>query len=228
MENRSAPYPIVRLDEARIRLVRLPGLAAPLRLAVPPSPDALLERMDVDAPGAEERIPYWSELWPSAEGLARFLLAGRGPRRPGRVLEIGCGLGLVGLVALRLGWDATLTDKEPEAVRWARRNLALNHLPPARARILDWRDPPHERWDTILAADVLYERPFGAALAAFFQSALAPGGRALVAEPGRPVGQRSLADLGGSFAVRPQPVRTAGARVRVLVIERAAPVARGR
>lgn len=221
MEKRSAPYPIASLDEARTRIVRLPCLGAPLRLAVPPSTDDLLERLDVDAPGAEERIPYWAELWPSAEGLARFILAGRGPRRPGRVLEIGCGLGLAGLVALRLGWDATLTDKEPEAVRWTRHNLALNGLPPERARVLDWRDPPGERWDTVLAADVLYERPFGAALGAFLGAALAPGGRALVAEPGRPVGLRALAGVGGGFTMRSRPVRMAGASVRVLIVERA-------
>jgi len=45
----------------------------------------------------DERLPYWAELWPSAEALSRFLF--RNPHLvAGRsVLELGCGLGLTSL-----------------------------------------------------------------------------------------------------------------------------------
>ncbi len=181
------------LGEGRLRIVRLAGLQTPLRLLTPPSVDELLDRIDVSAPDAEDRIPYWAELWPSGAGLAHWLLAGGGPRRPGRALEIGCGLGLVGLVALRLGWDIVLSDRDETACLWAARNLALNGFDPDRVRRLDWREAAAERFDSILGADVLYERAFAPPLLRFLDSALAPGGRALLAEPGRPVAEDALA-----------------------------------
>ena len=58
--------------------------------------DVLLEEIDPVSFAEDERLPYWAELWPSAVALARYAiqhldLTGR------RVLELGCGLGLVGV-----------------------------------------------------------------------------------------------------------------------------------
>jgi predicted nicotinamide N-methyase len=192
---------------ARQRRLRLPGLGAPLLIRAPASVDAILDRLDPAAPGAEDRIPYWAELWPSADALARFLLAGGGPRRPGAALEIGCGLGLVGLVALRLGWDLSLSDKDPEACAWAARNLRLNGFDERRVFHLDWRDPPPDRYDAILASDVLYERESAEPLARFLDAALAPRAWALIAEPGRPISEPALDLLALRFACRLLPAR---------------------
>jgi predicted nicotinamide N-methyase len=212
--------------DARTFTLKMPGLAPPLRLWRPPSVDALLERMDVDAPGAEERIPYWAELWPSAEGLARWLLAGRGPRRPGRALEIGCGLGLAGLVALRAGWDLRLGDRDPEAVRWAAANLARNGFSPARAVPVDWNAPPPGRVDTVLAADVLYEAAFAGPLLRFLDAALAPRGLAVIAEPGRPVADAFLGACRREFELSVKPWRSRGGGrwrpLRILTLRRRA------
>jgi hypothetical protein len=60
-------------------VLRLPGLPGALRLLRPPSVDALLERLDPAAPGADARIPYWAELWPSSLALAAWLLRGAAP-----------------------------------------------------------------------------------------------------------------------------------------------------
>lgn len=198
-----------RLGELPLRAqtLRLPELRGALRLLRPPSVDSLLETLDAEAPGAEERIPYWAELWPSSLALAGWLIGGRGPRRPGPALELGCGLGLAGLVALRLGWDIELADRDPQACALARGNLAQNGLDPRRVRELDWNGPPPARYATLIAADILYERAFAEPLARFLAAALLPGGRAYFVEPGRPVAEACLARLGVDFAISIRPLR---------------------
>ena len=121
-----------------------------LSLLRPVSPDALL---DEDAFARDEFLPYWAELWPAATALAAALpdVAGL------RVVELGCGLGLPSLVAAARGADVTASDWAEDAVELLRENAARNGLA-LRAEVRDWREPWPERFDVVLAADVLYER----------------------------------------------------------------------
>ena len=121
-----------------------------LSLLRPAAPDALL---DEQAFARDEFLPYWAELWPAATALASALpnLAGL------RVIELGCGLGLPSLVAAARGADVTATDWADDAVALLRENAARNGLT-LRAEVWDWREPRLERFDVVLAADVLYER----------------------------------------------------------------------
>ena len=83
-------------------------------------PDALLDALTQEEfDGSGGRMPYWGTVWPSALALAEKVL--RSPSLEGRrVLDLGCGLGLVGLAALERGAHVTFLDWEPEAVRLAR------------------------------------------------------------------------------------------------------------
>jgi predicted nicotinamide N-methyase len=128
----------VRVGEVELSLLR------------PVSPDALL---DEDAFARDEFLPYWAELWPAATALAVALpdVAGL------RVVELGCGLGLPSLVAAARGADVTASDWAEDAVELLRENAARNGLA-LRAEVRDWREPWPERFDVVIAADVLYER----------------------------------------------------------------------
>ena len=147
--------------------------------------EALLADIEPITFAEDERLPYWAELWPSAVALSHYLLThldleGR------RVLELGCGLGLVSVVAALHGARVLCTDYEQAALAFARRNVRGNACRGVRFRLVDWHRPAlRRRYDCILAADVIYEARSFAPLAALLQRYLARGGMAVIAEPGR-------------------------------------------
>src|SRR5579862_7146685 len=69
----------------------------------PGGSDDLLRHPAVQAAfAADEYLPYWADLWPAARMLAKAVL--HEPWTPGtEALEVGCGLGLPGIVALAQG-----------------------------------------------------------------------------------------------------------------------------
>ncbi|HEX7242323.1 MAG TPA: class I SAM-dependent methyltransferase, partial [Longimicrobiaceae bacterium] len=120
-----------------------------------------------------------------ARALARRLLDG--PLPAGPVLELGCGVALPSLALLRRGAEVTATDYYADALLFARANAERNGVGELRTALLDWRDLPPEprRFATVLAADVLYEARNAETLAGLLPRVVAPGGSALVADPGR-------------------------------------------
>jgi predicted nicotinamide N-methyase len=151
-------------------------------LETPRSADELINEIDFER---DERLPYWADVWPSSTALATVVseLDGEGKR----ALELGCGLGLVTVAALRAGFDVLATDYYEDALLFARRNgLSATGREP-RTRHVDWRAFPADlgRFDLVLASDVLYEREYATLVAEAIVASLAPGGVALVADPGR-------------------------------------------
>ncbi len=148
----------------------------------PRSAEDLISEADFEH---DERLPYWADLWPSAIVLATEVsgLPGAGLR----ALELGCGLGLPALAAANAGFSVTATDYYEDALRFARRNAVRNLGRDLATRLVDWRALPDDlgRFDLVLAADVLYERPYAPLVARAVLQSLAPGGVALVADPGR-------------------------------------------
>jgi predicted nicotinamide N-methyase len=152
-----------------------------VRMLLPRAADELIDEAEFEA---DERLPYWADLWPSARGLTRHLLDRPPPER--RILELGAGVALPSLALRSLGADPLATDYYADALRFAEANAARNGLAPLRAALLDWRDPsPAERFELVVAADVVYEQRNGLALAALLPRILADGGRMLLADPGR-------------------------------------------
>ena len=162
------------------RLIEIDG--KPLRIWRPPDMESLIDLVAFDA---DERIPYWADVWESAIVLGEELatLPGGGHS----LLELGCGLGLPSLVAARAGFAVTATDYEEPALEGVRYNAAQNGISTIETRVLDWRNIPADlgRFDRVVAADVLYESHHAAALAGVIARTLAPGGQALVADPCR-------------------------------------------
>jgi len=163
--------------------------------------DALLSLMSADAD-----IPYGLLLWESAVALAQELeqqpqlVAGR------RVLELGAGVGLPGLVARRLGGRVHQTDKAEDTLRVAARNERENGLSGVERFAADWTHWTHtERYDVIIGADIFYETAMHSVLASIVERSIAPHGTVLVADPGRPQAiafLSTLEDKGTRFGLR--------------------------
>jgi predicted nicotinamide N-methyase len=160
--------------------VALPGGAVSIER--PRSADELISEKDFEK---DERLPYWADVWPSSTALAATVAALDGHGK--RALELGCGVGLVTVAALRTGYDVLATDYYEDALLFARRN-ALRAIGREPATLLvDWRALPAGlgRFDLVLASDVLYEREYATLIADALVATLSPRGVALIADPGR-------------------------------------------
>src|SRR5262245_4113936 len=82
-----------------------------------------------------EESPYWAHLWTGALTLARYVEE-RVNCRDLDVLDLGCGLGLTGIVAALKGGKVTFADKEPAALAFATVNAQLNDCPLFEAKII--------------------------------------------------------------------------------------------
>jgi predicted nicotinamide N-methyase len=165
-------------------------------------------------------LPYWAELWDSAQGMGAYLERSQ-TLQDTTVLDLGCGMGLSGTVAAALGARVLFADLEAAALLFAR----LNSLPFAervRARRLDWRSEQlDERFGVILGADILYERKQWDHLEPFWRAHLTPGGRVVLGEPGRPTGEmfpQWIRERGWELTIAEQPVPARERPIRLLTL----------
>jgi predicted nicotinamide N-methyase len=161
------------------------------RLVTIKDSNTLVEAIDPETFAGDERFPYWADLWVSAVVLASRL---PGPMAGLRVLELGCGLGLAGIAAARAGAEVTMTDYEPDALQFAAENVSRNLDPEEQKQVtvreMDWRAPALDgSYDLVIGADIVYERRFFVPLLTLLDRALRPGGKVLLTEPDRTVGQ---------------------------------------
>jgi predicted nicotinamide N-methyase len=125
--------------------------------------------------------PYWAHLWSGALVLAEAV-----PRGAGAVVELGCGLGLPGLVAAGRGARVTFVDRVAAPLAFVRASAQANGLGAVACVVADAAAPAlRARVDLVLAAELLYDRAAFAPLATALGAYLAPGGRALLADARR-------------------------------------------
>lgn len=157
----------------------------PLLLQRPADPDLFLDDPDVVAANARnDYMPYWAFLWPSAVKMAQTLTQAPWPVGS-RVLELGAGLGLVGLAAMLRGDQVTFSDYDATALQVCRINAILNGLPDPPILQLDWREPTNQQFDVIIGCEVTYDGPLHGVLLDLLDRMLAPGGVCWLADPGR-------------------------------------------
>lgn len=179
----TAAHPLVRELESRFVTAEVDVNVGdvPLSILKPRNSDDLISEEDFVA---DDRLPYWADVWPASLILGAHVATL--PTR-GRLLELGCGLGIVSIMAMRAGFDVTATDYYEDALRFTRANAlrVLGREPSA--RMVDWRALPDDlgKFDVVLAADVLYEMRYAELVAGAIAATIAPKGVGIVADPGR-------------------------------------------
>lgn len=168
--------------------------------------------LDESSFGEDERLPYWTELWPAAISLAEFLLEQQEIAKDKVCLDIGCGLGLMPLVLSLLRPQIIIgMDYEMDPLRYCRLSTAANQAKNILWLMADWRQAGFKpfAFNLITGTDILYEVRFHVPVVAFLAQHLAKDGLAFLAEPGRGVSETFWPLLAGyGLAFKKADVRT--------------------
>jgi len=193
-QEKPLPSAFPELPECADTLPAIPGGWTPqeweigphrLKLMRPADPDLFLD--DVHVHQANEKndyMPYWAFLWPSAVKMAAAVLQADWPVGTS-VLELGAGIGLVGLASLKRGDKVTFSDYDATALHLCRLNARLNGLPDPQLLKLDWRQIPDQRFPVLIGCEVTYDAPLHEPLLEFIEQILEPGGVCWLGDPGR-------------------------------------------
>lgn len=151
---------------------------------------------EVQDPDAERGAagPFWAQTWTSGVILAGLLA--RCSLHGVRVLELGCGLGLVGIAAARAGGRVTVNDRSKLALAFTALNADENRLAVETVQC-EWQSPQalevHGPWDLVLGSDILYDERSAYALTALLDRVVAADGEVWITDPGRDAASAFLA-----------------------------------
>ena len=133
-----------------------------------------------------EHLPYGVTLWAAAIALAHEVASRCAAFSGKRVLELGSGTGLPGIVAASQGARVVQTDRNELVMSLCRRNVALNAIETIEQQLGDWVNwTDAGRYDWIFGSDILYGEEMHPHLRRIFESNLAPDGRILLSDPFR-------------------------------------------
>ncbi|APR67785.1 MAG: methyltransferase [Thalassobium sp.] len=114
-----------------------------------------VDAVSMDAQGIGrfwQNLPYWAFAWAGGRALAQFIVANPNLVTGKRVLDFGCGSGIVGIAAALAGAKTVfVADLDPQALLAAQVNAAVNGVD---IQIVDGDWP---QVDLLLASDVLYD-----------------------------------------------------------------------
>lgn len=149
-----------------------------------------------------EQFPLWAKIWDAslilADELASLSIV------PGTTfVEIGCGLGVVGVVAASFGHEVTMTEQNPHALAFARANALMNGLDRLKIMPLDWNKPAlNETFDFVVASEIIYHERDFQPIRELFLRLLKPGGEILLCSEIRKTNMGFLSLLQDSYEIK--------------------------
>src|SRR6476469_5585982 len=137
-------------------------------------------------------------------------VADRVPLRGARVLDVGCGGGLLSEAMARAGADVTAIDLAPELLKIARLHglesgIRVDYRQTSIEALLAGSEAPY---DAITCMEMLEHVPDPSAIISTCASLLKPGGRLLVSTLNRTVAAFALAIVGAEYVARLLPKGT--------------------
>lgn len=176
-----------------------------LVLHCPADPDQFLDDPGVVAENRRhDYMPYWAFLWPASARMAEAMASAPWPVGS-PVLELGSGVGLVGLAALLRGDAVTFSDYDRTALHLCRLNARSNRLPDPSTLLLDWRSPAVQQFPVIIGCEVTYDAALHEPLLDLLDRMLTDDGICWLGDPGRsqaPPFHRLAMDRGYAVHVR--------------------------
>ena len=147
-------------------------------------------------------LPFWAFAWPGGQVLARYLIDHPGVIRGQRVLDFGCGGAIEAIAAMQCGAHSVLAnDTDPRALVAARLNAELNEVT-LQTTADDLRGQLDDRFDVVLAGDMIYEEALAASVLPWLEALAGRGVSVLVGDAGRmalPEGSEALAEYDAPF-----------------------------
>lgn len=166
--------PVAFIRES-LRLMPAPGF--PHLTLYTPHPGSRLSRLE--HLGA---APYWAYVWSGGAAIARHADAHPDAFAGRRVLDFGCGCGIVGIAAARAGATVFATDIDP----FARAATALNATENRVAVEIVEPDAPVPAIDLVLAGDVFYDAAIARLTSPLLDGFRLAGTAVWVGDPDRP------------------------------------------
>lgn len=184
-------------DQYQTDIVDLTVRGRPFQLYVPKAIDRFINSEDIF-----RDFPLWSKVWQASLILADAVAA---MPATGSVLELGAGMGLVGVVAAAFGHRITITEYNDDALAFIHANAHLNHVPNPDIVKLDWFRPELSgTYDLIIGSELVYREADYHPLRRLFQTLLKPDGRILLAAEMRKTIPGFIQALEDAFDIRVQ------------------------
>jgi predicted nicotinamide N-methyase len=167
-------------------------------------------------------FPLWSKIWEASIILSDYL-AGMPVDSEKRFLEIGGGMGVVGVVASAFGHRVTMTEYNPDALNFARANARANLSADdtgLEITELDWGKPRLEGlFDYIIGSEVIYKEKDYQPILKLFKTFLKPSGEIILAEGVRKTSMEFFRQMSGLFDITAQKkiLRSREEEVRVIL-----------
>jgi len=158
----------------------------------------------VDPEDSLRHFPLWIRIWEASFVLADYL-AGLDAEPGKRFLEIGCGVGVVGIVASCFGHHVTMTEYNQDALNFARANALLNETSNVVIRELDWNKPEIEgSFDYIVGSEVLFRESDFQSILRLFKAYLKEKGEIILAEGIRKTSVAFMRRVSATFHITAQ------------------------
>lgn len=163
--------------------------------------------INATSPHDDVALPMSALVWPSSPVLANHLV--EADVRGMRVLDIGCGVGLVSLYLCSRGAIVTAVDIAPGIEPLIQKSAKRNGIIAPEVHVTDWHSLALDPFDLVVASDVLYEPAHLLTLPGCIDRHSRLGTEVFVVDPDRGHGEH-FCELMAGFGFDRQPLYDQG------------------
>ena len=159
----------------------------------------------IDPENVLNNFPLWAKIWEPCLMLADYLASM--PVNPEkRFLEIGSGLGLVGIVASSFGHKVTMTEYNHDALNFANANAHIHNCSSnLEIKELDWNKPELKgTFDRIIGCEIIYKEESFYPILRLFRTYLKEDGEILLSERARKSSIEFFRQMSEHFNIKAQ------------------------